>query len=418
MKYVAEIRDPIHGYIKISETERELIDSPYLQRLRYIKQLAGTYLVYPGATHTRFEHVLGAMYVAGKVSERLEQLNEINNDTANELRLAALLHDVGHGPFSHVFDELWAEKGITHEEVTRELIQRTELADILVRNGFSPKRISTLAIGEYKTKNHFLNDVISGSLSTDIMDYLLRDSYFTGVEYGKVDIHRIIDSICVAEDRLALDKAALYAFEALLIARYEMFKAVYFHRTVRAAQIMLIRAMQLVDETIHLTDRWKNDTFLGLTDDNVLAEICFLDSTKNTMAKKFAKNFIERKLLKCAYEKFLQLRETDSVRRLSPKDKKAVEKRIAEMANVDERYVYLDVPLAPSIPYTSERQLFETLTLVDSDEKNYEKVPVERLPLVGAISGYLNVFRVYTTEEHRNSVRKALKGKNLTEIIG
>jgi len=205
MKYISEIRDPVHGYIGISDVEKELIDSNYLQRLRYVKQLAGAYLVYPGATHTRFEHVIGAMHVAGKVCDRLKQFNWIDDDTASEVRVAALLHDVGHGPFSHLFDELWAEKGITHEDVSIKLIRRTDIADILSRNGYSPRKISVLAVGNYKTNKHFLNEIISGSLSTDIMDYLLRDSYFTGVEYGKVDIQRLIDSLCVAEKKLALD---------------------------------------------------------------------------------------------------------------------------------------------------------------------------------------------------------------------
>ena len=417
MKYVAEIRDPIHGYIKINEAEREIIDSPYIQRLRYIRQLAGAYLVYPGATHTRFEHVLGTMYVAGAISDRLFQLNEIDMDVAYELRLSALLHDVGHGPFSHMFDELLAEKNLSHEDISHELIRRTELADILSRNGFSPKKISALAVGRYNTKKYFLNEVISGSLCADIMDYVLRDSYFTGVEYGKVDIHRVIDSLCVTDNRLALDRAALYAFEALLIARYEMFKAVYFHRTVRAAQLMLIRAMQMADGALHLTDRWHDSSFLELTDENVLRELYSLDESKYEVVKKFVYNFKNRRLLKCAYEAFLQLHERRKIKNLVVKQKRKMEEDIARMAGVDEGQIYLDVPVAPSIPYTAQKELFEVLILFDQEEKSYERVPVEKLTLAGAIRGHMNIIRVYTTEESRKVVRNALKGKALEEIM-
>jgi HD superfamily phosphohydrolase len=417
MKYISEIRDPVHGYIGISDVEKELIDSNYLQRLRYVKQLAGAYLVYPGATHTRFEHVIGAMHVAGKVCDRLKQFNWIDDDTASEVRVAALLHDVGHGPFSHLFDELWAEKGITHEDVSIKLIRRTDIADILSRNGYSPRKISVLAVGNYKTNKHFLNEIISGSLSTDIMDYLLRDSYFTGVEYGKVDIQRLIDSLCVAEKKLALDKAALYAFEALLIARYEMFKAVYFHRTVRAAQLMLIRAMQLVNNTLGLTEKWKDNSFLQLTDENLLSELCSLDPNKYELPVRFSRAFRDRRLLKCAYEAFLQIHNTQDIGSFTLEEKRNAERKIANKVGVRENYVYLDIPIAPSIPYTAEKQLFSSITLVDQDEGSFEKVPVEKLPLVGAITGYMNIVRIYTTEEYRSTIRNALKGKSLEEII-
>src|SRR5437870_5117848 len=177
MKFVAEIRDPVHGYIKITELEREILDNPFVQRLRRIHQLAGAYLVYPGGVHTRFEHVLGTMHVAGLIAESLTNEIRLQADTIQEIRLAALLHDVGHGPFSHLFEEVLEKTDMTHEDISQRIVRETIVKDIIEKNGFSSKRISNFCVGKLNDKP-FLNEIIAGGLSADIMDYVLRDSYF------------------------------------------------------------------------------------------------------------------------------------------------------------------------------------------------------------------------------------------------
>ena len=141
--------------------------------------------------------------------------------------------------------------------MTEKIIKETKIADILKTNSYDLNIISKLSTASCDKKPQYMNDVIGGGLSVDTMDYLLRDSYFTGVEYGKVDVHRVIDSMEIINEKLALDKAALYAFEALAIGRYEMFRAVYFHRSVRAGEVMLIKAMQLADKELNLTKTLK-----------------------------------------------------------------------------------------------------------------------------------------------------------------
>jgi len=209
LKYVAEIRDPIHGYIKITKEERELIDSIFVQRLRRIHQLAGAYLVYPGGVHSRFEHVIGTMHVAGLIGQSVADKAELSDDDIQELRIAALLHDVGHGPFSHLFEEVLAERtDLTHEDLSQRIVSESNIRDILKRNGYRPSRISKLCVGK-SSGQPFMNQVIAGGLSADMMDYLLRDTYFTGVEYGKVDIQRVIDSLDISADgHLMLERAA------------------------------------------------------------------------------------------------------------------------------------------------------------------------------------------------------------------
>ncbi len=410
---VAEIRDPVHGYVRMTEVERELVDSPFVQRLRRIHQLAGSYLVYPGATHTRFEHVVGAMHVAGQIAESLTRDSEMNENQIQEVRVAALLHDVGHGPFSHMYEEVLSEKTKTsHEDISQRVITETSISDILARNGFSPRRMSEFAVGRQKSRPPFMNEIIAGSLSADMMDYLPRDSYFTGVEYGKVDAQRVIDSLHVAEGHLVIDDAAVYAFEALLLARYEMFKAVYFHRTVRAAELMLVRSMQLADDVLGLTDLSDIERYLGLTDEVVLRGLVTLKPSSPDLreARRLAQDFRDRKLVKCAFEKLVQRKEKATGGLLEGVEARArTVADIARAAGVDPGRVYLDVPTTPSVPYTYSKEALTSVGLLKlkGAKKVVKAVPLDELPIVGSIAGFMDMLRVYTTAENRSAVERA-----------
>ncbi|MDG6898442.1 MAG: HD domain-containing protein, partial [Nitrososphaerota archaeon] len=396
---VAEIRDPVHGYIRMTQVEKELIDSPFIQRLRRIHQLAGAYLVYPGATHTRFEHVIGTMHVAGQIADALVRGSELDPDLAQEVRVAALLHDVGHGPFSHMYEDVLAGK--SHEEISQRVILETSIGDILNRNGFSPRRMSEFAVGRQRNRPPFMNEIIAGSLSADMMDYLPRDSYFTGVEYGKVDAQRVMDSLHVAGGHLVIDDAALYAYEALLLARYEMFKAVYFHRTVRAAELMLVRSMQLADEVLGLTDLSDLSKYLDLTDEIVIHRLVTLDPATPALkeARRLASDFNDRRLVKCAFERVVQRKE-EKVGLLFA-DESARRKAVAGIARasgVAPGKLYLDVPTTPSVPYTYSKGVLREVSLLRSEGKRrvVKAVPLSELSLVGSIAGFMDVLRVYT----------------------
>ena len=418
----AEIRDPIHGYVYASQLEKSLIDTASFQRLRRIRQLAGCHLVYPGGQHSRFEHVIGCMYLAGKVGSVLESrdIGFTREDTL-KLRVAALLHDIGHGPFSHMFEEVLAYKtDVTHEDMSQRIIRETEIGDILQSHGFSKRELSDLAVAKLNERRlDFMNDAIGGALSVDIMDYLLRDSYFTGVEYGKVDVRRIINSFEVVKDRLAIGQAALFAYEALMIARYQMFRAVYFHRTVRAAELMLIKSMILSDKMLHLTDL-SLDNYLSLTDEVTLNRIASLDPEGDpelALAKNLARDYERRSLLKCAFEKTVQRRDkflTSIFNQRTFREQFAA--KIAESARVDPNQVYLDVPTAPSVPVSSTRETTSSITLVARHDEGRARHPstfshytigLQDLPLVGTIAGYMDVVRVYTTPKNRARVEDA-----------
>jgi uncharacterized protein len=411
---VAEIRDPVHGYIKLSEVERDLVDSPFVQRLRRIHQLAGSYLVYPGAVHTRFEHVVGAMHVAGQIAEALGRNSlSMDADQAQQLRLAALLHDVGHGPFSHTYEEVLAGHSSTsHEDISQRIILETSIHDILSRHGFSPKKTSSLAVGKQKGAPPYMNEIIAGGLSADIMDYLPRDSYFTGVEYGKVDVQRVIDSLHVVDGHLVLDDAAIYAFEALLLARYEMFKAVYFHRTVRAAELMLVHSMKLADEALGLTDLSDLSQYLEMTDEILIYRLVSLrtDTPQLQEAKRLAADFRNRKLVKCVFERLFQ-RKDRLVEQLFAKEdvRDGLTREMAVSAGIDPMSIYLDVPTTPSVPDTYSKEALTSVRLLrlDGEKKTAKAIPLSDLPLVGSIAGFMDVLRVYTTAENRDAVQRA-----------
>lgn len=415
IKSVGEIRDPIYGYIYITEVEREIIDTRPVQRLRRIKQLSGAHLTYPGAEHSRFSHSLGAMYLAGMMGTRFAEMGYIDEDDVQKIRIAGLLHDVGHGPFSHMYEEvLDKHRDMTHEDIGQWLIRETELKDILGKYGYSTEELSKLAVGRLEaSEKPFLSQVIASQFDVDIMDYLVRDSYFTGVEYGNIDVNRLIHSIDVMENMLAMDIAALYALEAFIIARYEMFKAVYFHRTVRAAEVMTVRAMDYANEALGFTSFQSPEDYLRLDDSSVLIGLLSLKDAEDKrlkMAFELAEMYCSRQLFKCTYELFIHHRDeflTSIMSRDEIRSQIAME--ISRKAEVDPDYIIIDVPTVASVPYyplqkrPSDIPIFQKLPNGNKESHTLS----EYSHLVEALIGYIDVVRVYTTAKFREKVREA-----------
>src|SRR5215467_14303402 len=404
MKYVGEITDPIHKHIRFTESEHDILDSPIFQRLRRIRQLAGAHLIYPSAQHSRFEHSLGTMHIAGYAGETLLSKGYLKSEEEiQELRLAALLHDIGHGPFSHLFEEVLNEKSKkNHEDIGKEIILKSEISDIISRYGYDPTMVSNLSCGQSKVK--FLNEIIAGSLSADIMDYLPRDGMFTGAEYGNIDYHRLVTSFqVVSNGHLALDRSALYSFESMLISRYEMFKAVYFHKTVRSAEVMLLHSMRLANEQLNLTDTSLNN-YLNLTDDSTLEKILSLNA--NEVAVRLITDYRNRRLLKCVYEKFLH-KHDERYKKMDARALDDLASQIAESAGVEENSVFVDASRTTSMPLTPTKKEICSILLVDR-ERAYE-TPISEIPLIDSVTGFLDMLRVYTTLKNRGVVELSVK---------
>ncbi len=244
------IRDPIHGFIRGDGLERELIDSRPLQRLRSIRQLGFANLVFPGAEHSRFSHVLGAMALAGRVYDALAAQSDglLDPDHRSRerrlVRVAALVHDIGHAPFSHSAEGLF-EGGIDHEEMTRRLLGIDEMRAIFQRagDGLTPEAVIGLLAGPEDATGRLLAQIISGELDVDKMDYLLRDSLYCGVRYGSFDLERLLDTILPLQDPetgewgLGIGEGGVHALEALVMARYYMFTQVYFNVTGKVLEL-------------------------------------------------------------------------------------------------------------------------------------------------------------------------------------
>ena len=247
---IASYRDPIHGFIHADPLEQALINSRALQRLRWIHQLGFAYLVFPGSEHSRFSHVLGAMELAGKVYDALaaKEPHLLDPDPRSgdrrAVRVAALVHDVGHAPFSHSAEDLFAE-GIDHEEMTRRLLSLPEMRQIFERwgGGLAAADVAEILGKPTEPKKRLLAQVVSGELDVDKMDYLLRDSMFCGVRYGTFDLARILETVAPLEDPetgdwgIGVEEGGVHALEALVMARYYMFTQVYFNVTGKALEL-------------------------------------------------------------------------------------------------------------------------------------------------------------------------------------
>jgi HD superfamily phosphohydrolase len=236
------INDPVYGFITIpSALVYDLIAHPYFQRLRYIKQLGMTHLVYPGALHTRFHHALGAMHLMSLALEVLRNKgHEISNEEEEAATIAILLHDIGHGPFSHALEHTLVN-GIMHEDISILMMNK-------LNEEFNGQLDTAIEIFRGNYHRHFFCQLISGQLDLDRMDYLNRDSFFTGVSEGVISFDRIIKMFNVIDDQLVIEEKGIYSIEKFLIARRLMYWQVYLHKTVIAGEQLLVKILERAKE--------------------------------------------------------------------------------------------------------------------------------------------------------------------------
>lgn len=417
---VKYVRDPIHGYIGITDVERRVMDTTPVQRLRGIRQLSITHMTYPGADHTRFAHALGTMHIAGQIADRLRRSVEISNDEWQMVRLAALLHDVGHGPFSHSSEEILVKyRGLNHEQLGREVVRKSELADALRACGFEPAEIVELTFGKEAKGKRYLHQITASQVDADKLDFLVRDSYHTGVEYGRIDTSRLVQAMDVVGEDIAIDLKALYALEAFMIARYEMFLAVYYHHSVRAAEILLHKAMEHGRELIGLTTFEGIDEFLRMDDAYVTTKLRELkpkeveDPSARALAeraKEMMARLDRRDLPKVAYQRDVHIRDPYVARLLGDEAvRHQKELEVAQRAGVDPEHIVVDVPTLDSIPYyPREIDPMEVPVFKETGEGGKEPVSLSSYSrLINVLKGYIDIVRVYTLREYRRQVEAA-----------
>ena len=298
------VRDPLYGFIGLSKEEEKLLDTPLMQRLSRIKQLSHTYIVYPSAVHTRFEHSLGSLYIAGRVCDELR----LSQGKKRIVRFAGLLHDIGQGPFSHLFEEpmRWINgEKYSHEVATKLMIEsEPQLSKML---GDSKKDVLDVFNGD-----SLYSDIISSSLDIDKMDYLRRDSYHTGVAYGIFDLERVIRTLCKVKegDReyIAINEKGKDALESYRVARYAMHIQVYEHHARLIADDMFLKAIKsafkegcLAREDFKISNDPSNFFKHFLLFDDYSIQHHILQNSKGN-AQKLIQDIRDRKLLKRALD--------------------------------------------------------------------------------------------------------------------
>jgi HD superfamily phosphohydrolase len=332
------IKDSVHDHIAIEGVAAELLETPPMQRLRRVAQLGTVTMVYPSANHTRFEHSLGVYHLADRALTHLG----IEGQQAERVRAAALLHDVGHAPYSHNIEALIHRKtGKYHDDVS-ELLDQGAVGRILTENGLDPDRIAGLVAGEGE-----LGQLVSGELDVDRMDYLVRDAHHTGVPYGTIDHERLVRELRFVDGELVLDGGNVQTAESLLLARALMNPTVYAHHVARIGKSMLRRATErLLAETAVTAPelrRWD--------DSDLLVRLRQCERTEP-----YARRLSERDLYKravwaerTAVPDELLSADHDEIRNL--------EERIADNVNVAPSSVILDIPSEPSMTESSSRVL-------------------------------------------------------------
>jgi HD superfamily phosphohydrolase len=256
------IRDPLWNNIRLEPLATTLMDTGVMQRLRYVRQLGLAFLVYPGATHSRFEHALGTYHLSRRSLALLQERDAVTADAAAIARMAALLHDIGHYPFSHALEEIGAPD---HEDVARDLVMRGEVAEILCAElgADAPERVVALIRG---ASGEALQGLVAGSLDLDKIEYLKRDALMCGVPYGEIDVDRLLHSLVLVEGEVGVLEKGLAALESLLFAKYQMYRNVYWHHAVRSATAMYKR---LVDDALR-AGALDFGTLTKLTDEGLL----------------------------------------------------------------------------------------------------------------------------------------------------
>jgi HD superfamily phosphohydrolase len=369
------IHDSVHGSIQLDDVALKLLETPEVQRLRGIRQMGLANLVFPGANHTRFEHALGVMHLSKLFA------SDLKIEKSSLLQAAALLHDIGHPPFSHTLEfQMMEHLGKNHEELASSLIlgevkienENHSCGEVLRKTGLEPEEVCELILGTHRER--YLAQLLHGEIDVDQMDYLLRDSHFTGVALGMIDLPRLRRVLRVKAGRLVVEERGIEAVEGFLTARDLMYSSVYFHRTVRIAELMLANATEILirkGENPYLLTEWRLFSkleALGGFPAEVVKRICY------------------RKLLKPVYlveRKKLSRKKMEKIRKTFGSWTKllSIQQEIQEMAEVPEGKVIVDIPIVELL--ISEPRIRREELMVE--RKNGELVPLHKLSPLASI---------------------------------
>ncbi len=418
------IRDPIHGYIEIDDLAIAIIDTVEMQRLRRIRQLGFSYLVYPGANHTRFEHSLGVYHLTNVLLDMLE----VEKEEEKELLVASLIHDIGHGPYSHVTEPLIKKlTGKSHEDIEDIIFVQnaeaessaTRIAEVLEEHCLDKRKVISYIKGEKvegsNSDERDFSRILNGEIDVDKMDYLVRDSYYTGVAYGVVDNMRLIQGLDFFKGILVITEKGILPAEYLLFSRFLMHPTVYNHHTNRIAQLMLLKALEDFIESKSESESESEDYALELRE---MDDSAVNNSLRNAKGypEEIMERINERRLFKRAVYTGINGLSEDVVAQLSEeKRRREVEEEISKRAGVDEKYVLLDFQGEKEAELKeSAAKVVVSKSLQGLRGRGQSAREIKRLREVSSLVSMLSrAFRenykvgVYTPEKYREEVRKA-----------
>lgn len=349
---VKVFKDPVHRYVRVSDQVIwDLIATPEVQRLRRIKQLGTTNLTFHGAEHSRFNHSLGVYEITRRIIQKIEDKPEWNKDERLVCLCAALLHDLGHGPFSHSFEKVF---NLNHESFTSQIILgSTGVNKVLSKVSIDfPEKVAAVIDKTYEDK--LVISLISSQIDADRMDYLLRDAYYTGVSYGNFDMERILRVMRPTEDQIVVKSTGMHAIEDYIMSRYQMYWQVYFHPVTRSAEVILTKIFHRVKELYNENYEFKEQPVLLMSlfeNRMTVADYLALDESvvyyyfqrwqyeDDAILSDLAERFINRRLFK--YKEFNFEKHMDIFHALS---------KLLEQAKINPNY-YLIIDSSQDLPY-------------------------------------------------------------------
>jgi len=426
------IYDEIYGYIPLTDLELKLVNHKFFQRLNYIKQLGAANRVFPGAQHTRFSHSLGVMYIIDRMMSVPVLQKRISTEERQKLRVAALLHDIGHYPLSHVIETVMTEQNTKserkHEKLGAYIIEKSSIKEILEIGNIDPIEIGQIITGE--SPEPLYNQLMSSELDADRIDYLLRDAVHTGVAYGRFDLNRLIHTLTIDKNgQLCVEKSGMHAVEGYVIGRYLMWAVVYTHRVINAFELLLERIYQQYNgnalpsyDQIRKIACEDELSFVGYNDTSIFKTI--FEKAADSSASELCQMFIDRNVLAVAEEaqglsadgkgdkKYFLLDEYK-------KQNKIIE--IAQAANIPDQWVFHNSsrtklpnlkPLIEVLPEENDehkKEMSKSIRILYSDGKSAPLANDDSSLVYYLRNKSLDQVRIYTKKEYQEKLKLALK---------
>lgn len=413
LAYSIEIKDPLHGYIGLTELEESILDLRMTQRLRSIRAPAGIHQVYPGADQSLMGHMIGFLHVTDILFDSLRA----DKEDLLKARLVSMLLTISRGAWSNVMDEYCAVRGRDRRTRAIMTLEDSPATEIIEASTFSVKELVDVVENGISVKGIDV-DLLTLPINPELIDSLERDAYFAGVEYAQLEYRRLFDATRIAKNKIAVERGSVYTLESYLSAGANMYDAVYYHKTVRAAELMLLRILDEAASMLFEFPRENPKEFLSIDDltfHDLLLHLPEDPTEEMKTAGRIFDAFKDRYLIKLASSRAIA--DQAFLKKLSTPDGLfEVEREIAEAAGIDPKNVYVDYPNRPSVEFYPGKYSLDDVVFFERGSRGYEFWDVADLSLIArSYKRDLRPVRVYTTRGYRSRVRKA--GDELLESI-